>query len=88
MFTYLSFFGIVEAAVQVQCTDTMIKGGSVEERLYKKTSLYSKFEFCLSVTPCLPFKKNFSSHFFSNWKSALCSESLLQKPKQKPYSQF
>ena len=35
MFTYLSFFGIVEAAVQVQCTDTMIKGGSVEERLYK-----------------------------------------------------
>jgi hypothetical protein len=26
------------------------KGGSVEERLYEKSSLYSKFEFSFSVT--------------------------------------
>ena len=32
------------------------KGGSVEEWLYKKTSLYSKFEFSFSVTLFLPFK--------------------------------
>ena len=32
------------------------KGDSVEERLYKKTSLYSKFEFSFAATLCLPFK--------------------------------
>ena len=39
------------------------KGGLVEERLYKKTSLYSKFEFSFSVTLCLPFKELFFSVF-------------------------
>ena len=34
-----------------------IKGGSVEEWLYKKTSAYSKFEFSFPVTICLPFKE-------------------------------
>jgi hypothetical protein len=33
----------------------------VEERLYKKTSLYSKFEFSFSVTLRLPFKELFFS---------------------------
>ena len=39
------------------------KGGSVEEQLYKKTSLYNKFEFSFSVTLCLPFKELFFSVF-------------------------
>ena len=41
----------------------VLKGGSVEERLYKKTSLYSKFEFSFSFTLCLPFKELFFSVF-------------------------
>lgn len=45
------------------------KGGSVEDRLFKKTSPYSKFEFSFPVTLCLPFKELFFS-VFSNWESA------------------
>ena len=57
----------------------LIKGGSMEERLYNKTSLYSKFEFAFPVTLCLPFKEL----LFSNWKSAepvFCSEELIRFP--------
>ena len=43
--------------------EKLVKVGSVEERLYKKTSLYSKFEFSFSVALCLPFKEMFCSVF-------------------------
>jgi hypothetical protein len=42
---------------------SFFKGGSVEERLHKRTSLYSKFEFSFSVTLCLPLKELFFSVF-------------------------
>jgi hypothetical protein len=38
-------------------------GGSVEERLYKKTSLYRKFEFSFFVFFLIPFKELFFSDF-------------------------
>ena len=36
------------------------KGGSEEERLYKKTPLYRKFEISFHFTLCSPFKELFS----------------------------
>ena len=50
----------------------------MEEQLYKKASLYSKFEF-LFLSLLAYLLKNCSSQFFSNWKSAepvFCSEEL------------
>ena len=39
------------------------KDGSEEERLYKTTSIYSKFEFSVTVTLCLTFKELFFTVF-------------------------
>ena len=43
----------------------------MEERLFEKTSVYSKFEFSFSVTLCLPFKELFFSA-----EPVFCSEEL------------
>ena len=45
------------------------KGDSMEERLYKKTLLFSNFEYSFAVTLCLTFKYLFLS-VFSYWESA------------------
>jgi hypothetical protein len=69
----------------------MLKGGSVAERLYKKLHSTANLNFCFLLL-FVYLLKNCSSQFFSNCKSAelvFCSElSPLEKPKEKPKSQF
>ena len=48
--------------IRISYLDKPIRS-SMEERLFEKTSIYSKFEFSLSVTLCLPFKELFFSVF-------------------------
>ena len=67
--------------------EKLVKGGSVEERLYKKRHSTANLNF-LILSLFVYLLKNYSSQFFSNWESSepvFCSEKrsffLLQKPK-------
>jgi hypothetical protein len=58
--------------------EKLVKGGSVEERLYKKLHSTANLNF-LFLSLFVYLLKNCSSQFFSNWKSAepvFCSEEL------------
>jgi hypothetical protein len=74
--------------------EKLVKGGSVEERLYKKLHSTANLNF-LVLSLFVYLLKNCSSQFFSNWESAepvFCNEELsclpYKKTKQKPNSQF